>query len=397
MSQDSATELDGYDIFSEEYSQAPEIYWKALANQKCPIAKTDKWGGSWMLVRYSDVYDIVQNPDVYSSRAVEAAGEIPAEGKGLLMPPITSAAPEHAGHRSLLDPFLSPQAVRGMEPFIREVAAERVRDLRKKGKGDLAADFARPIALAVLAKILDVPSETHDLFLDWAVRVLRVGPTNQEMRRDALVEMMDFLDELATNRRGSGGSDIISIMAEAELDGVPITRKHMLGTLLELVIAGADTTWSTIGASMWHLAGNPEDRKQLAAEPEKIRRGAVEEFLRVFSPVTIARITNKDVEVHGKKICANSRVIMPLAGANRDPEIFEDPDDVKIDRRRNRHMAFGTGTHRCAGAHLARAEIAIALEEWLSEIPEFELDGPDDVVWARGQVRGPEYIPFRVL
>ncbi len=147
MSQDETMKLDGFDIFSDDYSQQPEAFWKALAGQKCPIAHTDKWGGSWMLVRYADVHETAQNPEVFSSRAVEAAGEIPAPGKGLYMPPITSAAPEHAGHRALLDPFLSPRAVREMEPFIRAIAAERVPALKAHGAGAPAADFARPIAL----------------------------------------------------------------------------------------------------------------------------------------------------------------------------------------------------------------------------------------------------------
>ncbi|MYZ46418.1 cytochrome P450 [Propylenella binzhouense] len=394
MSDNATGSLDGYDIFSEGYRNRPADYWGDLAQSRCPISRTEKWGGSWMLVRYQDVYDVIQNPDTYSSRAVEVAGEIPAPGRGLMMPPITSAVPEHADHRALIDPLLSPAAVKVMEPFIRETAAQLAADLAAKGGGDAAAEFARPLALSVLTRIMDLPRDMQGQFVDWATRILRLGPTDQALRRDTLLEVMAFLEEMIAARRGQGGSDAISVMADATIDGEPIDRKHMLGTLLELVIAGADTTWSTIGASLLHLASSPEDRARLVADPTLIK-SAVEEFLRAFAPVTVARISTTDVEVHGRCIHANDRVIMPLAAANRDPEVFEDPDVVKIDRRRNRHMAFGTGTHRCAGAHLARAELNIAIEEWLKVIPEFELVGPD-VEWAQGQVRGPESIVFKV-
>lgn len=394
MSESSDQALDGYDIFSAGYGNDPASYWNELAQSRCPIARTEKWGGSWMLVRYQDIYDVIQNPDVYSSRAVEVAGEIPEPGRGLMMPPITSPVPEHGAHRALIDPFLSPAAVRQMEPSIRETAARLIADLAAKGGGDASADFARPLALSVLTRIMDLPADIQDQFIDWATRILRVGPTDQALRRETLLEMMAFLDTMIAARRGKGGKDLISAMADAEIDGVPIDRKHMLGTLLEFVIAGADSTWSTIGASLLHLASHPRDRARLAAEPSLIK-SAVEEFLRVFAPVTVARIATQDAEVHGRCIHANERVILPIAAANRDPEIFEDADTVKLDRTRNRHIAFGTGAHRCAGAHVARAELNIALEEWLKVIPDFELAVPA-VQWVQGQVRGPESVPFRI-
>ncbi|MCO5084370.1 MAG: cytochrome P450 [Rhizobiaceae bacterium] len=392
---DNATEsLDGYDIFSEGYRNRPADYWGDLAQSRCPISRTEKWGGSWMLVRYQDIYDVIQNPETYSSRAVEVAGEIPAPGRGLMMPPITSPVSEHPAHRALIDPFLSPGAVKELEPFIRQTAVRLAAKLASKGGGDAASEFARPLALSVLHKIMNLPPDMEDQFADWATRILRVGPTDQVVRRDTLLEIMAYLDEMIAARRGKDGRDVISGMANAVIDGVPIDRKHMLGTLLEFVIAGADSTWSTIAASLLHLASNPLDRAKLVADPALIK-SAVEEFLRVFAPVTVARIATTDVEVHGRCVHANDRVILPLAAANRDPEIFDEPDTIKIDRRRNRHIAFGTGTHRCAGAHLARAELNIAIEEWLKIMPEFELVEPG-VEWAQGQVRGPESVVFKV-
>ena len=397
MSDEAAESLDGYDIFSEEYGRKPHAFWAALGAKGCPVAHTDKWGGSWMLVKYDDVYNAAQEHEKFSSRAVEVAGPVPPPGKGLYMPPITSAPPEHEGHRDLLAPFLSPAAVKALEPFIRERARTLATAIAAKGGGDAFLEFAQPLALSVLTHVLRLPADMEAQFMDWAARVLRIGPTNQDVRKAALEEIMHFLSGLLEERAAGGEDDLISHMATATLDGEPLSRKHRLGSLIEIVLAGADTTWSTMGSSLWHLASHPEARAQLVANPAMINTGAVDELLRVYAPVTIARIVVEDTELHGRCLRANDRVIMPLAAANRDPAIFEAPDEVQLDRRRNRHMAFGTGTHRCLGAHLARAEIRIALEEWLSVMPDFELIDPQAINWAQGQVRGPDAVPIRVL
>jgi cytochrome P450 len=133
-------------------------------------------------------------------------------------------------------------------------------------------------------------------------------------------------------------------------------------------------------------------RPARAGRPPKRGSVAIEEFLRIFAPVTVARIVVEDTVKYGRYMHANERVILPLAGAHRDPEVFEHPNELRLDRKRNRHMAFGAGIHRCMGSHLARTELRIALEEWLKIIPNFELTNSA----AKGQVRGPDTIPFRV-
>jgi cytochrome P450 len=387
---------DGYDIFSEAYGQNPHPYWGALANSSCPMANTSKWGGSWMFVKYQDVSEIIEDPQRYSSRAVEVAGVVPAPGREFYMPPVTSPPSEHAAHRDIIASFLAPRAVQKLEPLIRAEAERLARHLAQGGGGDAAADFARPLTLAVLMQIFALPASLHHRFVDWATRVLRIGPTDQELRKKTLDEIGAFLDKLLAERASSPGGDIVSHVARATIDGEPLPRKHKIGTLMEIVIAGADTTWSTLGASLWHLALHPKDRAALVANPALLKSGAVEEFLRMFAPVTVARIVAEDIVKYGRCMHANERIILPLAAAHRDPAVFEDPNELRLDRNRNRHMAFGGGIHRCVGSHLARTELRIALEEWLKIIPNFELTDPAAVVWAKGQVRGPDTIPFRV-
>ena len=148
---------------------------------------------------------------------------------------------------------------------------------------------------------------------------------------------------------------------------------HVLGTLALILVAGVDTTWSSIGSAMWHLATHDDDRRRLVAEPELIPT-AIEELLRAYSPVTMARIVTEDTELAGCPIRAGDKVLLSFPAANRDPEAFERADEVVIDRGVNRHVAFGVGIHRCAGSNLARMELQVAVEQWLARIPEFRLD-----------------------
>jgi cytochrome P450 len=159
-----------------------------------------------------------------------------------------------------------------------------------------------------------------------------------------------------------------------------------------ILIAGVDTTWSAIGSSLWHLATHPEDQKRLAAEPE-LMATAMEELLRAFAPVTMARVVTGDVEFGGCPMKEGDKVLMNFPAANRDPEVFDRPDTVLLDRAHNRHVAFGSGIHRCAGSNLARMELRVALEEWLRVIPSFTLEEGKEILWAGGQVRGPRLLP----
>jgi hypothetical protein len=177
------------------------------------------------------------------------------------------------------------------------------------------------------------------------------------------------------------------------MDGEPLTRKHRIGAAFLVLIAGADTTWSAIGSTMWHLATHPADRQRLVEDPSLIDT-AVEEFLRFYAPVTVGRLAKEDVALHGRCVHAGERVVLPFASANRDPAVFPDPDEVQIDRRRNRHLTFGSGAHRCLGSNLARLEVKITLEEWLAVMPDFRLAEGAEIVWSGGQTRGPERVDF---
>jgi cytochrome P450 len=192
---------------------------------------------------------------------------------------------------------------------------------------------------------------------------------------------------------GSRPDDILTMLIEAETDE-PITDQHLLGTCFLLLVAGIDTTWSNIGSSLLHLATHPEDQQRLRDEPDLIPT-AVEEFLRAYSPVTMARYVTQDTEFNGCPMQEGDKILMAFPAGNHDPAMFERADEVVIDRAKNRHFAFGSGIHRCLGSNLARMEIRVAVETFLERIQTFELADPSAVRWNGGQVRGPRCVPIR--
>jgi cytochrome P450 len=241
--------------------------------------------------------------------------------------------------------------------------------------------------------MLGVPEDDGDIFIRWIHEILEVGITNDAVLMKAVGEMTQYFGGHIEKRKKAPTDDLISTMMNARFGGRPLSDEHVLGSLRLLLIAGIDTTWSAIGASLWHLAKTPADRKRLVVEP-KLMPTAIEEFLRAYAPVTMAREVIKDTEINGCPMKAGNMVLLSFPAANRDPRMFPDADKVIIDRKENRHSAFGLGIHRCVGSNLARMEMTVAIEEFLKRIPEFRLDPSDDVAWSEGTVRGPRKLPL---
>jgi cytochrome P450 len=393
MTTDAACPADGYDLYSAEFRADPHAQFQAMRSG-CPVAHSAKWGGSWLFSGYDDIRDLARDDERFTSRAVEVAGPLDSAG-GLYLPPLTSDAPEHRPHRDVLMPYFMPVKVAQMAPMIRAEARRLAAELARRGGGDVIEDFAQPLTLAVLTSILGVADGSH--IAEWMVAMIRVGPMDQQVRAEAVREIIGYLEELLRDRdrAGNTGDDLLSYLNRAQLDGQPLSRKHRIGAGFLVLIAGADTTWSAIGAALWHLATRPADRQRLLDEPDLLGT-AIEEFLRYYAPVTVGRLARRDVEAHGRRVRAGERVVLPFAAANRDPAVFDDPDDLQVGRRRNRHLTFGSGPHRCLGSNLARLELRITLEEWLAAMPHFQLAPGEQIEWSGGQTRGPEHVRFTV-
>jgi len=204
-----------------------------------------------------------------------------------------------------------------------------------------------------------------------------------------------YFDEQIADHIANPRDDFTSYLLNVEVGGQKLAPEHVRGTMVLTLVAGIDTTWSAIGAAIWHLATHPADLERLVNEPD-IMPLAVEEFLRFYAPVTMARTLKEDYDFFGCSMKKDDWVLLGFPAANRDPAAFDDADRFIIDRAVNRHAAFGLGIHRCAGSNLARMELRVAVEEFIARFPRFELDDGDAVTWAQGQVRGPRHIPIRI-
>jgi cytochrome P450 len=276
-------------------------------------------------------------------------------------------------------------------PMTRELCRRLLDGFAASGHADAAADYAQQIPVRVIAHILGVPADLSDTFTGWVRDVLEFAD-DPERRQHGAEGLLNFFLAHLEERRRHPGDDLLSELLATEVDGVPVDDGIILGMAALVLIAGVDTTWSAIGSSLWHLAAHPDDRHRLVAEPA-LMPTAIEELLRAYAPVTMAREVTSDIEYAGCPMKAGDKVLMNFPAANRDPDAFEHPDVVQLDRAHNRHVAFGSGIHRCAGSNLARMELQVALEEWLGRIPDFSLADGQGISWAGGQVRGPRVLP----
>jgi cytochrome P450 len=389
-----------YDIFDPAYCADPGPIWADL-RRRCPIAHTERWGGSWLPTRYDDVAEMARLVPALSNQLPIVVPPVPftdpETGEVFRtrphIPPISSDPPFHGPARRLILPAFAPPAVARHEPYTRELAHRLIDGFAGAGRCDGAVDYAQQIPPRVIAHLMGIDENRADEFIGWVRGLLEFGATNPEVRLATAQRVFAFWTEEVRKRRAQPSDDFISEILAGDLDGEPVDDDHAVATCNLLLIAGIDTTWSSIGSALCHLATHPADRRRLVKEPDLLPT-AVEELLRVYSPVTMGRLATEAVTIDGVTIPAGDRVLMNFPAANRDPAHFPDPDTVMIDRVHNRHVAFGIGIHRCAGSNLARMEMQVALSVFLERIPEFHLDGTAAVTWCGGQVRGPRTLPL---
>jgi cytochrome P450 len=252
--------------------------------------------------------------------------------------------------------------------------------------------------VAIIAKMLGLPESDGEKFRGFIHRIMEAPGAGHDIADDETLEY--YLDGQVAERRlnpqSNEDGDLIDYLINADIEGMPLSDEHIRGTIALLLIAGIDTTWSAIGASIWHFAQH-QDQRQILRDDPSLLPFAVEEMLRFYAPVTMARLASTDHELGGCPVKRGDWLLLPFPAANRDPEAFERADEVLIDRKQNRHGAFGLGIHRCLGSNLARMELTVALECFLHRVPEFELANPEGVRWSTGQIRGPRELPIRIL
>jgi cytochrome P450 len=387
-----------YDIFDPVYVRDPKPIWDEL-RESCPIAHSDRWGGSWLPTKYEDLQAMVRMVSELSSsepivvppppELVELVGEA-----GLKSPPITSDPPEQIAYRRLILPLFSPKAVAKYREFAVELCHQLIDQFAGRGHCDAAQEYAQQIPPRLIAHFIGVDPERSDDFVEWVRGVLEIGLANPQVRIKYRAIIREYFGGLVKERKEKPEDDFISDLLRQEINGEPVPDEMAVGMCNLLLVAGIDTTWSSIGSALFHLGTHREDRERLVREPE-LFPSAIEELLRFYAPVTMARKVTQEVTMRGVTFKPGDKVLLNFPAANHDPEAFDRADEVVLDRQRNRHIAFGVGIHRCAGSNLARMEMDVALRTWFERIPEFEVSDVDQVTWAGGQVRGPRELPMR--
>jgi len=258
-------------------------------------------------------------------------------------------------------------------------------------------DFAAHIPVWVIARMLGFPDEDRDLFREFVHIVLEGVDHPVEQRMEEFQPIAEYIERQVQDHIENPRDDLTTYLLNVELpNGDKLQPEHIFGTMVLVLIAGIDTTWSAISSSIWHLAQNPQDLERLTSDPD-VWPLAIEEFLRYYAPVSMARLVKEDMDYLGCPMKQDDWILLGFPAANRDPKAFENADQFIIDREVNRHLTFGLGIHRCAGSNLARLELRVALEEFLKRFPKFELADPAAVTFSQGQVRGARNLPVRIL
>jgi len=390
-----------FDHAVPEYnSNAPQV-WKELREGGCPVAHSDRYGGMWVPVTHDTVHEVAYDTEHFTSRAVIVAvgrpGDLAMPAPIGIAPPITSDPPFHSMARRLLLPAFAPKKIEPWEPEIQLLCRKLLDEIGDVRPGetviDAAVQYAQNIPVNVIGRMLGFPAQDEALFRKFVHDVIE-RITEEPGTRDGLEDLGIYINAQIQDHRENPRDDLTNYLLNVEIEGNPVSDDVVGGMIILLLIAGIDTTWSAIGSSIWHLAQHPEDRQRLLDDPE-VMTFALEEFLRAYAPVTMARMVAKDNDFHGCPMKKDDWVLLPFPAANRDPKHFEDPDRFIVDRQVNRHAAFGLGIHRCLGSNLARLELKVAVQEFITRFPAFELAG--DVRWSVGQIRGPRELPLRIL
>ena len=353
-----ALQLSLYETYREMRDAAPVYH--------------DERREQYVLTRYADVAGALQDPATFSNAGV-------AESK-LLMPMIVYMdAPRHKAQRSLLSRVFTPNRVAALEPRIRAAAGRLLDRSAKTGRCNFMRSFASQLPSLVICELIGIPEARRETFLSCTEAMIETGVEDHPIAEPAGRIYREFASLLA-ERRAEPRDDLMSALIAARIGGEGLSEEELLGFCFNLVLGGTDTTMNLIGNGAVLLARHPEQRAALAADPGRIPE-AIEEMLRIEAPTQVLpRRTTREIELHGVRIPAESRVLVCYGAANHDERVFDDPDAFDIHKQRERHLAFGLGTHHCRGASLARLEARVAFEELLARHPDYVVH--DDGGWV---------------
>ena len=376
--------------FGPEFLAAPHEYMARLHETMPPIYyDANDYGNAWHLLKYEHAMFMLRHPDIFSN---EGATPFPRDPEDYFyFIPIEIDPPHHRKYRAILEPVFSPKGVLALEGKIRDMANDLIDQIIDKGECEYTTDFGRPLPVSVFLDLMGLPQEKRDTFVKWAVDLLHSN--DRAVMAEAMRVISAYLKEVIAEKTKNPDEHVISRIVHATVDGRPMSPPEIFGFVVFLFIGGLDTVFATLNNIWLWLARNPERRQEMINDPANIN-AQVEELLRAWSVTFSGRVLAQDYEMGGVKMKKGDRVTAILPACNFDPEIFPNPTVVDFHRPRKPILAFTVGVHSCMGAHLARLEIKVALQEWLRRIPDFSLKPGTRIEYRPGGVVGPEYVPL---
>ena len=376
--------------FGPEFLAAPHDYMAKLHETMPPIYyDVNDYGNAWHLLKHEDAFFMLRHPEIFTN---EGATPFPRDPDDYFyFIPIEIDPPHHRKYRAILEPIFSPKGVLALEGKIRDLANELIDQMIASGECEFTTDFGRPLPVSVFLDLMGLPQEKRDTFVKWAVDLLHSN--DRTIMAEAMRVISAYLKEVIAEKTKNPDDHVISRIVHATVDGRPMSPPEIFGFVIFLFIGGLDTVFATLNNIWLWLANNPDRRKEMINDPGNIN-AQVEELLRVWSVTFSGRVLAQDFELRGVKMKKGDRVTAILPACNYDAEVFPNPTAVDFHRPRKPILAFAGGVHSCMGAHLARLEIKVALQEWLRRIPEFSLKPGTRIEYRPGGVVGPEYVPL---
>ena len=380
-----------YDPYDAEIAEDPYPTYRRLRDE-APLYRIERLG-IWVLSRHADVLAALRDPATFSSAHGLFLDQNP---EVFLKDMLQTDPPRHDRMRKLVLEAFTTRRVAALEPRLRAIVRELLDPIAERGSCDFAAEFAWPFPATVICELLGIPEGDQERFRRWSYD-LATGPRRQDGSSPAAVAAIyAYFGELLEERRRRPGSDLVSALLAARLDGEALGEQDLRAFCFLLVVAGHETTTNLLGNTFVQLALRPELRRRLAADFALVP-DAVEEFLRWDAPTQgLSRTLVREVELHGRKLGPGEKVHLLFAAGNRDERAFERPDELDIHRSPNPHLSFGHGIHFCLGAKLARLEMQVALEEVLARIPDFELGCAHVERLPSPLLRGVESLPLSI-
>ncbi len=365
--------------------------WKALQASGVPdVVWTPRNGGHWIVLRGALVARVLSDYALFSNHTVLVPKDTAGEAYRLL--PLSLDPPAHAPFRALLGAGLSPRAVRGVEQTIRDLTVSLIEALRPRGECDFTTDFAELLPIRIFMQIVDLPAVDTPKLKHLADQFTR--PDGSLTYPEVGQLFRDYINPIIAARRGGDGEDMLSRMINGDIDGRPLSDEEAANLCIQVLVGGLDTVVNFLAFVMLFMAEHAEARAELRAHPEKLPL-AINELARRFPLVTVGREVREDVEFEGVTLRAGEMIMAPTILHGLDE--LENPDPMTVDFARHdvKHSTFGSGSHTCPGAHLAKTETRILLEEWLQRIPEFTLAPGHEVSFTGGIVGSVDGLPLR--